>query len=59
MQVLYKSTRGKGETVTASMAILKGLSEDGGLFVPTEIPKLDVPVEKLLIWGQEVFMHIS
>mgnify|MGYP000664113649 CR=1 FL=1 len=47
MQVLYKSTRGKGETVTASMAILKGLSEDGGLFVPTEIPKLDVPVEKL------------
>lgn len=43
MQVLYKSTRGKEETVTASMAILKGLSEDGGLFVPTEIPKLDVP----------------
>lgn len=37
MQVLYKSTRGKEETVTASMAILKGLSEDGGLFVPTEI----------------------
>ena len=25
MQVLYKSTRGKEETVTASMAILKGL----------------------------------
>ena len=51
MQVLYKSTRGKGETVTASMAILKGLSEDGGLFVPTEIPKLDVPVEKLARWS--------
>ena len=47
MQVLYKSTRGKEETVTASAAILKGLSEDGGLFVPTSIPKLDVPVEKL------------
>ena len=47
MQVLYKSTRGKEETVTASMAILKGLSEDGGLFVPTEIPKLDVSMEKL------------
>ena len=29
------------------MAILKGLSEDGGLFVPTEIPKLDVPMDKL------------
>ena len=47
MQVMYQSTRGKGEPVTASQAILKGLSEDGGLFVPTEIPKLDVPVEKL------------
>ena len=31
MQVLYKSTRGKEQAVTASMAILKGLSEDGGL----------------------------
>jgi threonine synthase len=33
--------------VTASAAILKGLAEDGGLFVPTQIPTLDVPVEKL------------
>ena len=47
MQVLYKSTRGTGETVTASEAILKGLSSDGGLFVPTEIPKLDIPMERL------------
>lgn len=48
MQVLYKSTRGKKEeTVTASVAILKGLSEDGGLFVPTSIPKLDVPMDRL------------
>lgn len=47
MQVLYKSTRGNGETVTASQAILKGLSEDGGLFVPTRIPDLDVPMERL------------
>ncbi len=47
MQVLYKSTRGTEETVTASMAILKGLSEDGGLFVPTSIPKLDVPIDRL------------
>ena len=31
----------------ASMAILKGLAEDGGLFMPTEIPELDVPMEKL------------
>ena len=47
MEILYKSTRGNGETVTASQAILKGLADDGGLFVPTQVPALDVPVEKL------------
>lgn len=47
MQVLYKSTRGREETVTASVAILKGLSEDGGLFVPTSIPRLDIPLDRL------------
>lgn len=47
VEVLYKSTRGKEKGITASAAILKGLSADGGLFVPEVIPKLDVPVEKL------------
>lgn len=40
-EVLYKSTRSKKEPVKASEAILKGLSEDGGLFVPDHIPALD------------------
>ena len=44
---MYKSTRGTGECVKASEAILKGLSKDGGLFVPTSIPRLDIPMEKL------------
>ena len=43
----YQSTRGRETGVPASMAILKGLAEDGGLFMPTEIPELDVPMEKL------------
>ena len=47
MQVMYQSTRGKGEPVTASQAILKGLSEDGGPFVPTQIPALDVSMDEL------------
>ena len=47
MEILYKSTRGTGECVTASQAILKGLAEDGGLFVPTELPKLDVTMNEL------------
>lgn len=46
MSLFYKSTRG-GAQVSASMAILKGLADDGGLYVPTEIPALDVPLEKL------------
>ena len=47
MEILYRSTRGNGETVPASLAILKGLSDDGGLFVPTAIPKLDVALADL------------
>ena len=47
MEVLYKSTRGAEEAVTASCAILKGLAKDGGLFVPTEIPKLSLSMEEL------------
>lgn len=47
MEILYKSTRGTGECVKASEAILKGLSKDGGLFVPTAIPKLDISMDRL------------
>lgn len=47
MEVLYRSTRGDGSTVTASQAILKGLSEDGGLFVPDQIPALDISIDEL------------
>lgn len=48
MSVLYRSTRGTdGETVTPSMAILQGLALDGGLFVPTELPKLDLTMDEL------------
>lgn len=47
MNLLYKSTRSDDITVTASQAILKGLSADGGLFVPTSIPSLDVSLADL------------
>ena len=47
MNLLYSSTRNKEEKVTASQAILKGLANDGGLFVPDEIPALDVSLEEL------------
>ena len=47
MSFLYRSTRNAEETATASEAILKGLAENGGLFVPDEIPALDIPFEEL------------
>lgn len=47
MDLLYRSTRGKNEAVTASAAILKGLADDGGLFVPDSIPVLDKTLEQL------------
>lgn len=47
MDLLYKSTRSENETVTASQAILKGLANDGGLFVPTSIPSLDTSISNL------------
>ena len=47
MNLVYHSTRNSEETATASEAILKGLTSDGGLFVPDSIPKLNVALEDL------------
>ena len=48
MEILYKSTRSNTEPISASRAILKGLADDGGLFIPTSIPKLDISVSELV-----------
>ena len=59
MEILYKSTRNENETVTASQAVLQGLAKDGGLFVPTAIPKLDVSLDKLATMSyQEVAYEV-
>ena len=47
MALSYQSTRGGQKGLTASQAILQGLAADGGLFMPTEIPKLDLSLEEL------------
>lgn len=36
----YKSTRNSGVKITSAEAIVQGISEDGGLFVPSEIPSI-------------------
>ncbi len=57
MEILYHSTRSKGNPVKASEAILKGLSEDGGLYVPEKIPVLDKTLEELadMTYGQVAY----
>lgn len=40
--MLYTSTRNSSVRVTASKAIADGISPDGGLYIPTEIPKLSL-----------------
>ncbi|MCI2069233.1 MAG: threonine synthase [Bacilli bacterium] len=43
---MFFSTRDASLTISASQAIIKGISDDGGLFLPKEIKKL--PYEKLI-----------
>lgn len=50
-EIFYKSTRNSELRVTASQAILQGLSEDGGLFLPTEIPVFDKSFNELKDMG--------
>lgn len=47
MDLIYRSTRDREVSVTASKAILKGLADDGGLFVPVTIPALDKSMDEL------------
>ena len=47
MDLMYVSTRNANEKVTASQAILKGLADQGGLFVPTKIPALELDWDQL------------
>jgi threonine synthase len=56
MEILYKSTRDSKNIVTASKAILKGLADDGGLYVPDNMPKLEVSFDEL---GKMTYQEIA
>ncbi|NFA60283.1 threonine synthase [Clostridium sporogenes] len=45
--MFYKSTRGEEKNVKASEAIIRGIAEDGGLYVPEEFPKIDKSFKEL------------
>ncbi len=44
----YNSTRNKNKVVTASQAIAQGISDEGGLFVPQELPSYSMEDIKAL-----------
>ena len=48
MQKLYISTRNKKIAHTPKEAILKGIAEDGGLFVNDWITECKLPLEEML-----------
>ncbi len=44
----YISTRDKNKILTASQAIIQGISPDGGLFVPEHIPSMPFSIESMV-----------
>ena len=45
--ISYKSTRGSENIKTAAQAVIKGIAEDKGLYVPDSVPALPVSIEEL------------
>ncbi|MDD4121317.1 MAG: threonine synthase [Eubacteriales bacterium] len=43
----YKSTRGSKEFKSAAQAIIQGIAQDKGLFVPESMPALSIPLDEL------------
>lgn len=59
MKKIWESTRDKEVSKTASEAILKGLSEEGGLFVMRDLEQAHLDVEKMLDMSyQEIAISI-
>ena len=55
----YLSTRDKNNTADSLRAVIKGLAEDGGLFVPSEIPSAGLSEEDLRTKSyDEIAIHI-
>ena len=46
--IMYESTRGSQQYKTAAQAVIKGIAEDKGLYVPHEVPPLPMPIEDMV-----------
>src|SRR6266699_2196971 len=56
VMIKYKSTRGNKKLFTFSETLLKGIAQDGGLFVPEKIPMFSLQDLKRLI-GKSYQQH--
>lgn len=45
--IQYKSTRGSKNIKTAAQAVIQGIAEDKGLYVPDQVPQLPMTIEEL------------
>jgi len=52
----FSSTRGGSDALSPMSAILKGIASDGGLFVPSELPKVDY---KNFVNNKSTFKEVS
>ena len=43
----YESTRGSKNYQTSTKAIIRGIAEDKGLYVPADIPSLPLSIEEM------------
>ena len=57
MNIEFKSTRGENIFVTASQAIVKGIADDGGLFIPTVIPQIDFDLNDITNWSYQTLAY--
>ena len=60
--MFYKSTRNSSVNVTSAQAITQGISKDGGLFVPSELPAVTMKDIKELgdmTYAQRAFFVFS
>ncbi|MCR5034215.1 MAG: threonine synthase [Clostridia bacterium] len=46
--ILYESTRGSKDYKTGAQAVIQGIAEDRGLYVPQEVPALPMPIEDMV-----------
>jgi len=46
-KLFYRSTRGTDNRIESSIAIVRGIASDGGLYVPEAVPQIDLPMDSL------------